>query len=72
MALSERFPEEKKVLDRLLVQTGKPLGPTMEEVERIRQFPNRNYAETVQKYEDLLCHLKQRMWDIFHSNFRDI
>lgn len=60
-APSERLPSEKKVLDELLVQIGKPLGPTIEEVERIRQFPDRNYSETVQKYEDLLCHLKQRM-----------
>jgi hypothetical protein len=61
MAPSERLPKEKKVLDELLVQIGKPLGPTIEEVERMRKFPNRNYSETVAKYEDLLCHLKQRM-----------
>jgi hypothetical protein len=72
MAPSERLPEEKKVLDELLVQIGRPLGPTMEEVERIRRFPDRNYTETVQKYEDLLRHLKQRMRYIsFLSNFRD-
>jgi hypothetical protein len=72
MAPSERLPEEKKVLDELLVQIGRPLGPTMEEVERIRKFSYRDYAEAVQKYEDLLRHLKQRMRYISSlSNFRD-
>lgn len=61
IAPSERLRDEKKVLDELIVQIGKPLGPTMEEIERIRQFPNHNYSETVRKYEDLLSHLKERM-----------
>lgn len=66
MAPSERLPEEQKVLDELLVQIGKPLGPTAEEVERIRQFPDRDYSETVRKYEALLSLLKDRMRYVSH------
>ncbi len=64
-APSERLPDEQQVLNELLVQVGKPLGPTADEVERIRQFPNRDYSETVRKYNDLLSHLKKRMRYIY-------
>ncbi|OIW29075.1 hypothetical protein CONLIGDRAFT_645214 [Coniochaeta ligniaria NRRL 30616] len=60
-APSERLPEEQKVLDELLVQIGRSIGPTAEEIERIRQFPNRDYSETVRKYEELLSQLEERM-----------
>lgn len=60
-APSERLPEEIKVQNELLIQIGKPLGPTPEEVERIRLFPMRNYSQTVAKYEELLTCLKDRM-----------
>lgn len=60
-APTERLPSEQKVLDELLVQVGRPIGPTAEEIERIQQFPNRDYSKTVQKYEELLSHLKERM-----------
>ncbi|KAK9777102.1 putative DUF3854 domain-containing protein [Seiridium cardinale] len=60
-APSERLPEEQEVLDEPLVQIGKTIGPTMEEVERIQQFPNHDYPETVKRYKALLDSLKQRM-----------
>lgn len=40
---------------------GIPIGPTAEEIERIQQFPNRNYSETVRRYEELLAELEVRM-----------
>lgn len=60
-APSETMPEEKRVLNELRIQIGRPLGPTPEEVERFRLFPMRDYHEIVRKYEELLSSLKNRM-----------
>lgn len=60
-APSERLPEEEKIRNELVMQIGKPIGPTAEEIQRIKQFPSRNYSEIVEKYEELLTCLKERM-----------
>jgi hypothetical protein len=69
-APSERIPDESKVLNELILQIGKPLGPTPEEIERVRQFPMRDYSETVRKYDELLACLKDRMRCVLNSPYR--
>lgn len=69
-APSERMPDESNVLNELILQIGKPLGPTVEEVERVRQFPMRDYSETVRKYDELLVCLKDRMRCVLSPQFR--
>jgi hypothetical protein len=69
-APSERIPDESKVLNELILQIGKPLGPTPVEIERVRQFPMRDYFETVRKYDELLAYLKDRMRCVHNSPYR--
>ena len=55
------LPEERVILDELMIQIGRPLGPTNEELERIQQFRQRNYTKTLRTYEAFLADLRERM-----------